>query len=603
MMGRQSGQISMLILDIEELIPENHLLRKINQMISFDFIYDLVASYYPTNGRPSVDPVSMFKMLLVGYLYGIKSERRLVQEIQLNIAYRWFCGYELGEKIPDHSTFSKTRVRKWNESNVFQQIFLEIVRCCIEQRLVDGKEMAADGSYIPAEVSRNSWIDVEVEVEQSMLSYLDDLNQELASQPGFKKPPSHTVTKKITTSTTDRECGYIHHGSKRGVGYLLETTVDCKHGIVTGVDVFPANEKESLLILRHLEQQQKLLGLSMEKVALDRGYDTGAVHRGLELLGITGYIPAIRFPNDPSKYGFSYDPQQDTFICPMGQSLVYHRLNCNKSTGKYLRCYQVQGDICKKCPSREGCFDTAGARRRILASSCYPAFYRGHLRVNTPEYLHMMRKRKIWAEGSFATMKREHNLSTIHKRGILAATEECLLSAMALNLKRMVKAVFSAVFMDEIWAENMISQPIRYLCQQVHTFTLPALSLAGLPDCSAIYFFISSSSSKGNLPRRTVSSKNKTVASSKVRPFSMQTFSACSFSSASISSVTSTNFPISITPTTGHNPVSHRPRERLSPAFFLRPPNKTSDNFESGSFGTHVSMDGSAGRPELHTGM
>ena len=473
MMGRQSGQISMLILDIEELIPENHLLRKINQMISFDFIYDLVASYYPTNGRPSVDPVSMFKMLLVGYLYGIKSERRLVQEIQLNIAYRWFCGFELTDKIPDHSTFSKTRIRKWNASNVFQQIFLEIVRCCIEQRLVDGKEMAADGSYIPAEVSRNSWTDVEVEVEQSMLSYLDDLDQELASQPGFKKPPSHIVTKKITTSTTDPECGYIHHGSKRGVGYLMETTVDCKHGIITGVDVFPANEKESLLILRHLERQQKQLGLSMDKVALDRGYDTGAVHRGLELLDITGYIPAIRFPNDPSKYGFSYDPKQDAFICPMGQPLEYHRLNCNKSTGKYLRCYQVQGDICKNCTSREGCFDTTGARRRILASSCYPAFYRGHLRVNTPEYLHMMRKRKIWAEGSFAAMKREHNLSTIHKRGILAATEECLLSAMALNLKRMVKAIFSAMLMGKIWAENKISQLIFYLCQQIQLFTLP----------------------------------------------------------------------------------------------------------------------------------
>ena len=102
MMGRQSGQISMLILDIEEMIPENHLLRKINQLVSFDFIYDIAAPYYPDNGRPSVDPVSMFKMLLVGYLYGIKSERRLVQEVQLNIAYRWFCGFELGEKIPDH---------------------------------------------------------------------------------------------------------------------------------------------------------------------------------------------------------------------------------------------------------------------------------------------------------------------------------------------------------------------------------------------------------------------------------------------------------------------------------------------------------------------
>ena len=90
MIGRQSGQMSMVILDLSELIPENHLLRKINNIISFNFIYDLVAPYYPANGRPSVDPVSMFKMLLVGYLYGVKSERRLVQEVQLNIAYRWF---------------------------------------------------------------------------------------------------------------------------------------------------------------------------------------------------------------------------------------------------------------------------------------------------------------------------------------------------------------------------------------------------------------------------------------------------------------------------------------------------------------------------------
>ena len=166
MMGRQSGQISMLILDIEEMISENHFLRQINQLVSFNFIYDLAAPYYPANGRPSVDLVSMFKMLMVGYLYGIKSERRLIQEVQLNIAYRWFCGFELGEKIPDHSMFSKTRVRKWNESSFFQQAFLKIVRRCIEQKLIDGKEMASDDSYIPAEVSRNSWIDIEVEASR-----------------------------------------------------------------------------------------------------------------------------------------------------------------------------------------------------------------------------------------------------------------------------------------------------------------------------------------------------------------------------------------------------------------------------------------------------
>ena len=368
MMGRQSRQMAMIFVDIESLIPENHLLRKIERMVSFDFIYDLLAPYYPATGRPSVDPVSMFKMLLIRYLYGIKSERRLVEEVQLNIAYRWFCGFELDDTIPNHSTFSKTRTRKWQQSDLFQKAFYEIVKQCIDS-------------------------------------------------------------------------GYINHGSKRGIGYLMEATVDCKHGILTGVDVSSANEKESLLVLRHLERQINL-GIPMSRLALDRGYETGAVHRGLELLGITGYIPAIQFSNPPEKYGFSYDPQLDAFICPEGVPLTYHRLNCSKSTGKYLRCYQVEGDVCMHCPKRPSCFDKAGIRRRVLASSCYPAFFRGHQRVGTPEYLTMMRLRKIWAEGSFSVLKREHCISRIRKRGILAATEECLLAAMALNLKRMVNTIF-----------------------------------------------------------------------------------------------------------------------------------------------------------------
>ena len=351
MMGRQSRQMAMLFVDIESLIPETHLLRKIERMVSFDFIYDLLAPYYPATGRPSVDPVSMFKMLLIGYLYGIKSERRLVEEVQLNIAYRWFCGFELDDSIPNHSTFSKTRTRKWQQSSLFQKAFYEIVKQCIDSGL------------------------------------------------------------------------------------------DCKHGILTGVDVYSANEKESVLILRPSERQINL-GIPMSRLALDRGFEQGAVHRGLELLGITGYIPAIQFSNPPEKYGFSYDPQLDAFICPEGVPLTYHRLNCSKSTGKYLRCYQVEGDACMRCPKRPSCFDKAGIRRRVLASSCYPAFFRGHQRVGTPEYLAMMRLRKIWAEGSFSVLKREHCISKIRKRGILAATEECLLAAMALNLKRMVNAIF-----------------------------------------------------------------------------------------------------------------------------------------------------------------
>ena len=137
----------------------------------------------------------------------------------------------------------------------------------------------------------------------------------------------------------------------------METTVDCKYGIITGVDVYPANEneKESLLVLRHLERQIQN-GVPMQNIALDRGYDTGAVHRGLELLGIAGYIPAIQFSNSPEKYGFYYLPQEDAFCCPEGAKLVYQRLNCSQPTGKYLRCYQVQGDTCRHCKQNATCF-------------------------------------------------------------------------------------------------------------------------------------------------------------------------------------------------------------------------------------------------------
>ena len=270
MMVRQSGQLSMVVMDMSELIPNSHLLRQISRAISFDFIYELLEPYYPLNGRPSVDPVSMFKMLLVGYLYGIKSERQLVPEVQLNIAYRWFCGFELSDRIPDHSTFSKTRQRKWNESQLFQSVFREIVRRCVKSGLVDGKELAADGTYLPANVSRDNWVETEVEAELSIQSYLDCLDEELSKQPGFKKPPAKTIKKHRTTSKTDPDSGCINHGKKSGIGYLMETTVGCKCGIITGIDVYPANEKESLLVLRHLERQIKN-GVPMKNIALDRG--------------------------------------------------------------------------------------------------------------------------------------------------------------------------------------------------------------------------------------------------------------------------------------------------------------------------------------------
>ena len=120
MMGKQSGQIQMVILDIDSMIPEDHLLRRIKNCVNFDFIYEKAAPYYSPVGRKSIDPVVLIKMLLIGYLYGIKSERRLEEEVSLNLAYRWFCGIDLMHRVPDHSTFSQKRRRRFQEVGIFR---------------------------------------------------------------------------------------------------------------------------------------------------------------------------------------------------------------------------------------------------------------------------------------------------------------------------------------------------------------------------------------------------------------------------------------------------------------------------------------------------
>lgn len=150
MMGRKDRQMQILFIDINTMIPENHLLKQIDKKINFDFIYELAAPYNATTGRKSVDPVMMIKMLLIGYLYGIKSERRLAEEVNLNIAYRWFCGLELSDKVPEHLLFSQNRRRRFCDSTLFRDIFNRIIIECIEQGVVTGENIVSDGSFIPA---------------------------------------------------------------------------------------------------------------------------------------------------------------------------------------------------------------------------------------------------------------------------------------------------------------------------------------------------------------------------------------------------------------------------------------------------------------------
>ena len=335
MMGKQSEQIQMVILDIDSMIPDTHLLRRIKNCVNFDFIYEKAAPYYSPVGRKSIDPVVLIKMLLIGYLYGIKSERRLEEEVSLNLAYRWFCGIDLMHKVPDHSTFSQNRRRRFQEAGIFREIFNEIVLKCIEFGIVSGETGVADGSFLPSNVSWDSRYEAVETVQQSTVKYMEELEAELSSMPGYKEPEHVKREKEFLKSRTDPECGYIHQARKKGLGYLTEMTVDTSHGIITGVDCYPANRRESDIILEHLKGQP----CKYQEIGLDGGYDIGAVHRGLELLGIQGYTAIREYQNNAMKKGFCYEEETDRFVCRQGEYLAFQKLIYKKSTQNYYRLY------------------------------------------------------------------------------------------------------------------------------------------------------------------------------------------------------------------------------------------------------------------------
>lgn len=443
MMGRKTGQMQMVIMDIGSIVPKNHLLRRIDESIDFEFIYEKAAPYYSSIGRKSIDPVSMTKMLIVGYLYGIKSERRLIEDISLNLAYRWFCGFELSDKIPDHSLFSQNRRRRFGDNGIFVEIFNHVVRECVGKGLVTGESVVSDGSFIPANVASYSVVELTQAVEQSTVRYMDALDDELRCEPGYREPVPTIKEKTVIESTTDPDCGYINQERKKGYGYLTEMTTDTENGIILGVDCYPANRRESDIILEHIEKLQENTGVSIDKLALDAGYDVGAVHRGLELLGITGYVSCINFSNDVLKRDLKYLKDADCFECTAGKHIKFTKLVYKKTTQNYYRLYRMpatERKDCRACKHFKDCV-FAHSEPRICASAFYPALYRNRERYGSIAYRAMKRLRGIWAEGTFAVLKREHNLSKAKKRGILRVYEECLLSALALNLKRMVKAL------------------------------------------------------------------------------------------------------------------------------------------------------------------
>ena len=439
------------VVTLEELVPEDHLLRKVEQAVDFSFIHDMCKDLYcPDNGRPAIEPELLFRMLFLGYLYEIKSEVKLAQAVNENIAFKWFLGLKLTEKGPDHATISINRVRRFKDNNIAEKIFNEILRQCIEKGLVGGKILYTDSTHIKAKANKHR--KTFVTVEETPKEYLQELNEQIGLDRKVlgKKPFDHDDNdddpprgggKQQAKSLTDPESGQQNRdGKPDGFHYSEHRTVDSKNNVIVNVHVEPANINDVTPMPEILDEIENRLGYLPKYMGLDAGYHNAAIAHLLEkneIQGVIGYRRHTHAGEHYGKYRFHYDFEHDVYICPEKQYLYWRT-----TTREGYRQYYSNSKQCRDCPRRNECFGTSTNRRMVERHVWQDALDDIIFFTKTHNGRRIYEWRKQTIERSFAEAKENHGLRYARMLGIQNMREQCFLTAAVQNIKRLVKAFF-----------------------------------------------------------------------------------------------------------------------------------------------------------------
>jgi transposase len=421
---------------LEDQVPETHLLRLIEKHISFAFVREKLKASYSDTGRPSIDPELLLRILLIGYLYGITSERKLVEELRIHLAWRWFTGLGFDQEIPHHSTFSKNRHGRFQESKLFEELFEQMVLQCVEVGLVQGKHLSVDGSFVEANAAKESRIPREqlaeaAQVNQTVRQYLVELEQQ--------NPVEEPVHQQDQVSTTDPDATYATKGGTPArLGYYDNYLVDNHRCVIVGVQATAARmSQETVAAQDMLTRFAEWQGRTSESVAADTTYGNGEFLQWLADRGITPYMrtrDSIHRKNSPF-YGperFTYQPESNRYICPAGQPMNYggrsHRNRSYTYIGTRKRC--------GACSQRPQC--TSAAFRCLVIHQHEPARQRARDLANTPEFAQAQRQRKK-VEALFAELKNQIGLRRLRLRRLKFVREQFFLAAAAQNIKRLVR--------------------------------------------------------------------------------------------------------------------------------------------------------------------
>jgi transposase len=436
-MGRQvvdQGQLFYLF-NLEGRIPVRHLLRRINPTVT-RILADLrgkLEAFYSEIGRPSIDPELMIRMLIVGYCYGIRSERKLCEEVELHLAYRWFCRLDLDDNVPDHSTFSVNRHGRFRESDFFRQIFEAAVRACMDGGLVKGEGFAIDASVMEADASRYHG----VKPEEADWSAPERQTRAVAEFLGALDDDDPTADRKSpkVISLSDPCSAWTAKANKRvQFGYGLNYLIDIENAVIVDVEATPARTYDEVAAARTMiERTEQRIGLKPQRLAADTAYGTGKFLGWLVGTGIAPQIPvwdkSTREDGTFSRSDFTFDRERNVYVCPAGKLL---KTTGNVGDDHVLR-YLASKRDCDACPLKSQCCPNMPFRK-ITRDINEDARDLARASMGTPEFDRSRDERKK-VEMRFAHLKTHHRFERMRLRGLSGARDEFHLAAIVQNLK------------------------------------------------------------------------------------------------------------------------------------------------------------------------
>lgn len=454
---------------LSERVPLDNFYRILKSTLDLRFVKKATEHYYGTEGQPSIDPIVFFKLILVGYLENLASDRRIITTASMRLDILFFIGYNIDEPLPWHSTLSRTR-QLYGE-DIFKQLFKEVLKQCIDKGMVSGRRQAVDSALIKANASMDSIAEKEVMTDADQFADELSANQEEPvkkkvdaykkkrveehhrwKQKAYKGQPASRANIDLTDdksrkflsnhthySTTDSDARIaVKPGKPRQFNYLAQTSVDTAHHVITHIEAYHADKKDAQClpqIITGLKENLNEQGLILEQVLADTGYSSGQALKALEQNNITGYIPNFGLYKY-EREGFSYHKEGDYYTCPENKRLEFKKIKDNN--GYPIKEYRSSRKDCAGCPLRSTCIGKS-FEKRIRETLDKPYYDKMHERLQTPYAKKMKKLRQSTVEPVLGTLINFLGMKRINTRGIQLANKCMIMAAIAYNIKKLIK--------------------------------------------------------------------------------------------------------------------------------------------------------------------